>query len=74
VVRGTEDLASPNSIWRVPLDGGTADSVGIVSESIGEMRLDPAGRQLAFASGNVAAELWVMEHIVPTPSRSVGKR
>jgi Tol biopolymer transport system component len=69
-VSGREVTTVPNTVWRVPLDGSAADSVGIASEEITELRLDPRGRQLTFASGSVAAELWVMEHITPLPTRT----
>jgi Tol biopolymer transport system component len=59
-----------NELWRVPLDGGAADQLGLVGDRIAEHRLDPTGRRLLYSAGNPAGELWVMEHILEPGTRS----
>jgi Tol biopolymer transport system component len=61
-----------NTIWRLPVDGGAPDSIGVTAETITEMRLDATGRRLLFIAGNPVGELWVMEHILPDGKRTVG--
>ena len=71
VVRGSGRAGDlTGSIWRVPVAGAAADSTGIVAEQITELRLDPTGRRLVYASGSTKAELWVMDRFPTSGSRT----
>ncbi len=61
-------LKGETGLWRVPVQGGEAQEVGLAMEWLRELRVDPAGQRIAFAAGNPAApEVWVMENI-PRPT------
>lgn len=68
--RPAPDAVGRNELWRVPIDGGSAERVGLVGDGMGEFRIDPSGRRLVFAAGSPAGELWVMEHILPSGEKS----
>jgi dipeptidyl aminopeptidase/acylaminoacyl peptidase len=76
VVRQGTDPKTPlhNQVWRVPLDDGAPEPLGITGENVGDLRLDPSGRRLAFVSGSETSELWVMEHILPRAARTAQSR
>jgi Tol biopolymer transport system component len=60
-------------LWRLPVAGGDPEPIGLEMEAaIGQLRLHPDGRRLAFVAGSSAAELWVMEDFLPGYSGGAG--
>ena len=54
-------------LWRVPVAGGEAQRTGLVIDgAIGELRIHPDGRRIAFTLRQETDELWVMENFLPT--------
>lgn len=56
--------AGQQTLWRVPLDGGAAESLGSPKELARGTTpglLSPDGRELLFAAGTVSSELWVLD-------------
>ena len=47
-------------LWRASLDGGQPQRLSIALERVDGIRLHPDGRQAAFTTGGVHAEVWVM--------------
>jgi hypothetical protein len=44
--------------------GGKPEKAGLQAEAMRELRMHPAGRQIAFTMGSTAkGEVWVMENI-----------
>ena len=58
--RGVESM---RQVVRVPEAGGVAETIGIALDNVGQLRVDPSGRRLAFDAGVGKSELWVMENI-----------
>jgi Tol biopolymer transport system component len=54
------------SLWRVAVDGGEPEPVGLEMDAIQDLRLHPDGRRLAFAAGSGSVEVWVMENFLPS--------
>ncbi len=52
-------------LWQVPADGGTPQKLANLP-LINRVSVHPDGRRLAISAGSVRAEIWVMEHLVPT--------
>lgn len=64
VVHG--DAGGPGSLWRLPIDGGTPQPLGVTMEGLNVgLRLHPDGRRIAFTSGERKSELWVLENLLP---------
>ncbi|MBI2948868.1 MAG: PD40 domain-containing protein, partial [Verrucomicrobia bacterium] len=55
------------SLLRVPASGGEPESLGLEMEAIGDLRVSPNGRQLAFIAGrpNNKLQVWIMENFLP---------
>ena len=68
--RPAVNVAGRNELWRVPVDGGAAERVGLMGEAMGEFRVDPSGGRLLFDAGSPMGELWVMEHILPGTTKT----
>jgi Tol biopolymer transport system component len=63
----SEDLTDQRtSLWRVAVDGGEPEPVGLDTDSMQDLRLHPDGRRLAFAAGVRSIEVWVMENFLPS--------
>ncbi|MGH9778007.1 MAG: TolB family protein, partial [Candidatus Acidiferrales bacterium] len=53
-------------LWRVPVEGGKPQRLGVEAEELRDLTFHPDGRQLAFTAGSPAhAEVWVMENFLP---------
>ncbi len=68
LAQGTPGVARADQkmeLWRVPVDGGEPQALGLSMEGLSQLSLHPDGRQIAFTSGNFKAEVWVMENILP---------
>jgi Tol biopolymer transport system component len=65
-----DDSETLQRLWRVPLDGsGEAVELAHIPEGVLAIRPHPDGRRIAFVSGEVHSELWVMEDIAPVRRR-----
>lgn len=58
------------SIWKIAFEGGSPEQLPIRIKHSGRFRLDPQGRSIAFASGGVQSEIWVMKDFLPTEQAS----
>lgn len=55
-------------LWRIPSEGGEAQSLGLVMNHFGSLSIHPDGRRITFASRPSEGELpqiWVMENFLP---------
>ena len=59
----TRDKTS--ELWLVPVDGSDPRQVDFPSMRVFQMRMNPDGRTIAFASGEAAGEVWVAENLLP---------
>lgn len=57
-------------LWRVPIDGGAPQRLGLSLDEPRDLRLHPDGRQIAYVAGEYGAEIWVMENFLPAPPRT----
>ena len=55
----------PSELWRVPVEGGEQQRLGLAMWGRGGVRVHPDGRRIAFTNMTPAGELWVMEHFLP---------
>jgi Tol biopolymer transport system component len=58
---------TPNQweLWRVAVEGGEPQRVGLIPARFRDARLHPDGRRLAILDAKVDFELWVMENFLP---------
>jgi len=49
------------SLWRIPADGGTPESLNLEMPNITQIRMHPDGRRIALMAGESTAEVWVMD-------------
>jgi len=65
-VRGAAGDNAPNVLWRVPVQGGQAEQMGLsLPASIRLPQIDPSGQHLYFsANANGPNELWALEHFL----------
>jgi Tol biopolymer transport system component len=55
-----------NELWRIPIEGGAPQKLGIAMEKIGGLYMHPDGRRIVFAAGSRSKqEVWVMENFLP---------
>ena len=61
-----------NDIWRVPVDGGLPQPLGVNMTGIQHISANSDGRRIAFVSGNgqVRQEVRVIENVVPLRDRA----
>ena len=55
-------------LWRVAVQTGESEKVGIAMEGLLELRVHPDGRSIAFGARTFGAELWAMERFLPAPA------
>lgn len=68
--RHDDDLEGLPRLLRLPLDGSSeAVELAYIPEGVIFIRPHPDGRRIAFVSGEVTPELWVMENIAPVSRR-----
>ena len=63
-----------SEFWRVPVDGGPFQNVGISMDGLADLRMNPDGQHIAFTAGEFKCEVWVLEHFLPPEPNSVAKR
>jgi Tol biopolymer transport system component len=54
-------------LWRVAVENGVSEKLGIAMEGLLQVRVHPDGRRIAFFASQLGAELWAMEQFLPTP-------
>ncbi|HUP44538.1 MAG TPA: LpqB family beta-propeller domain-containing protein [Thermoanaerobaculia bacterium] len=56
-------------LWRVSVEGGKAERLGLTMPRLTGISVHPDGRQLAFTAGENVGELWVLENFLPRENR-----
>jgi Tol biopolymer transport system component len=72
------DVKSPYELWRVPVQGGQPEKLGLAAQGLHAPRLHPDGTRIAFSSGsgghaglnNGGFEIWVLENFLPAGDAS----
>jgi hypothetical protein len=54
-------------LWRVAVESGGSERVGIAMAGLLDVRVHPDGRRIAFFASQFGAELWAMERFLPAP-------
>ncbi len=57
--------SEPRSLWRLPIDGGAPEEMDLSVKGLDHVSFHPDGRQVAFTSGSLEVEVWVMENFLP---------
>ncbi len=55
-------------LWRVDVESGESEKVGIAMDGLHGLRVHPDGRRIAFFAWEFGAELWAMEQFLPAPA------
>jgi Tol biopolymer transport system component len=58
---------SKGELWRVAVENGVSEKLGIAMEGLLRVRVHPDGRRIAFSASQLGAELWAMEQFLPAP-------
>src|SRR5262249_9554139 len=67
-------LNQKSEVWRVPVEGGPFQKVGISMDGLDELRMNPDGKRIAFTAGEFKSEVWVLEHFLTSEPNTVAKR
>src|SRR5262249_14494827 len=59
----TTSTPAADELWRLSVDGGPPEKVGVSLPNITSLSLHPDGRQLAISSGIAAREIWMMQNL-----------
>ena len=51
--------------WRIPVEGGEAQKIGLAMANLRDVRVHPDGQRIAFTAGKFTNEVWVIEHFLP---------
>ena len=62
--------SEPRSLWRIPIKGGPAEEMDLSVKGLDHVSFHPDGRQIAFSSGSVEVDVWVMENFLPDQQAS----
>ena len=62
--------STSSEIWFVPLDGGTAHSIGVTMPSIRVTDAHPDGRRVAFTSVGSTTHVWALRNLFPATRAS----
>jgi trimethylamine:corrinoid methyltransferase-like protein len=57
-----------NELWRVPLDGSGAQSMGLSAPGMIYVSLAPDGRTVAYGTATFSRELWTLSPTSGTPA------
>ena len=52
-------------LWRIAIEGGEPQKVGVVSQGVYDIVLRPDGNRIAFSTRAYKPEIWVMENFLP---------
>jgi Tol biopolymer transport system component len=75
LVFGTSPTLNQKSeVWRVPVEGGSFQNVGISMDLLADLRMNPDGKRIAFTAGEFKSEVWVLEHFLTPEPNGVAKR
>jgi Tol biopolymer transport system component len=63
------DTKSAYELWRLPVEGGLPEKLGLTAEGLHAPRVHPDGTKLTYSSGNFQSrEIWVLENFLPAAS------
>ena len=65
----TKRHGDESELWRVLLQGGEPEQVGLAMNGLDHIRVHPDGKQIAFSAGEDKEEVWVMENLLPKEER-----
>ena len=51
-------------LWRISVNGGEPERLGLATQRRGTLAIHPDGRQIAFTAGETKQEVWVMENFL----------
>jgi Tol biopolymer transport system component len=54
-------------LWRVAVENGASEKVGIAMAGLLDVRVHPDGRRIAFFAQEFGGELWAMDQFLPAP-------
>ena len=54
-----------SELWRVAIEGGRPEKLDLTMEGLGELRVHPDGRRIAFSASQEVDEIWVLENFLP---------
>ena len=54
-----------NSLWRVSIQGGDPEPLGLARERLRDVRMNPQGTKVTYTAGVPWQELWVLENFIP---------
>ena len=59
-------FAKRDELWRIPVEGGEPQELGIAMENLHEIRVHPDGRRIAFTARDArdGGQVWVMENFL----------
>ena len=52
-------------LWRIPVEGGKAVSLGPAMSQLTHLRVHPDGKRVVFEAGERRAEVWALDNILP---------
>jgi beta-lactamase regulating signal transducer with metallopeptidase domain/Tol biopolymer transport system component len=61
-VKGIANDSKARALWRVPVNGGPPEDLGLEMEDLRQATASPDGSKIAFTAGGVKKEIWVMEN------------
>jgi Tol biopolymer transport system component len=62
-----KNVGRTTELWRVAVENGVSEKLGIAMEGLLQVRVHPDGRRITFFASQLGAELWVMEQFLPAP-------
>lgn len=62
--------SEPRSLWRLPIKGGPAEEMDLSVKGLDHVSFHPDGRKIAFSSGSLEVDVWVMENCLPDQQAS----
>ena len=68
-VAGQRAVEHPHQLWKVRVAGGAPLDTGVRIPGFTQvfgLALSPDGKRLAYTTGSAQAEMWVMEHFLPS--------
>ena len=60
-----DGVYSESELWRVPIDGTPARSLGFKAPGMTYVAMSPDGQRLAYGSGPLITELWLLSPAAP---------
>ena len=62
----TTSLGRPDAeLWRVSVNGGVPEKLGLTGFRWGSVRVHPEGDRIAYVAGQLKTDVWVMENFLP---------